>query len=144
MPLLDLRLVLVDLVHVDGLLLGIGRQWEDAVHNLRARNAVRVGLHVQPRLFLHDAAEGRLCRRLAAGDGLEVLDFVPLDVDRDPLLGTVLSEDLVDALGNCSLGLGSTHALWIAGLQMLYRAIGALVAIALVMLLLLARSVPVD
>jgi hypothetical protein len=42
--LLDLRLVLADLVHVDGLLLGIGRPWEDAVYNLLARNAVRVGL----------------------------------------------------------------------------------------------------
>src|SRR5262249_1874417 len=122
MPFLDPRLVLVDLVYVDGLLLGVGRQWEDAVHHLRASNAVRVGLDMQPRLFLDDAPEGGLCRRLAPGCGLEVLDFVPLDVDRDPLLGTVLGEDLIGALGNRSLGLGSTHALWIEGLQMLYRA----------------------
>ena len=96
------------------------------------------------RLFFDDAAEGGLRRRLAAGDGLEVLDLVPLDVDRDPVLGTELGKNLIDALGNRGIGLGSTHALWIEGLQMLYRPIDALVAIPLVMLLLLARSVPVD
>jgi hypothetical protein len=49
------------------------------------------------RHLVDEAAEGRVCRRLAAGDGLELLDGIPLDLDRDPLLGTVLGDDLIDA-----------------------------------------------
>ena len=59
---------------------------------------------MQPRLFLDDAAECGLSGRLAAGDGLDVLDRVPFDVYRDPLLGAVLGEDLIDTVANRSLG----------------------------------------
>jgi hypothetical protein len=46
---------------------------------------------MQARHLVDDAAESRVCRRLAAGDGFELLDRIPLDLDRDPLLGTVLA-----------------------------------------------------
>jgi hypothetical protein len=41
--------------------------------------------------------------------------------NRDPLLGMVLSEDLIDPLSNRSLGLGPSHALEIKRLQPLSR-----------------------
>src|ERR1700730_15143554 len=91
-----------------------------------------------------DTAKGGLWRRLATCDGLELLDRVPLDVDRDPLLGTALSEDLIDSAADCSVGLGSAHAPKIKGLQPLYRPLNPLVAILLIALLLLARAVPVE
>src|SRR5262249_2877323 len=83
-------------------------------------------------------------RGLARGDGLDLLDRVPLYVDGDPLLGSMLGEDLIDALYNRCLGLGSAHAPEIKGLQPLYRPVNALVAIVLIALLLLARSVPIE
>jgi hypothetical protein len=58
---------------------------------------------MQARQLVDDAAEGRVWRRLAAGDGLELLDCIPLDLDRDPLLGTVLGDDLIDALADRSI-----------------------------------------
>src|SRR5262249_54626250 len=91
-----------------------------------------------------DAAERGRSGRLAAGDRLEVLNRIPLDVDRDPFLGAVLGEDLVDALANRRIGLGPPHALEVESPQPFCRAINALVAILLVALLLLARSVPVN
>jgi hypothetical protein len=51
---------------------------------------------MQTRHLVDDAAEGRISRRLVAGDGLELLDRIPLDLDRDPLLGTVLGDGLID------------------------------------------------
>jgi hypothetical protein len=47
---------------------------------------------MQARHLEDDAAEGRICRWHAAGDGLELLDRIPFDLDRDPLLGTVLGD----------------------------------------------------
>src|ERR1700732_1229394 len=142
MSLLYPWLVLVDLEHVDGLLLGIRCQREDPIHGRRARNVFRVGADMQPRHLLDDAAEGRVCCRFAAGDGLELLDGIPLDVDRDPLLGMVLSNDLIDTAANRSVRLRSPHALEIKALQPLYRALDPLVAILRVALLLLALSGP--
>jgi hypothetical protein len=55
---------------------------------------------MQTRHLVDDAAEGRISRRLVAGDGLELLDRIPLDLDRDPLLGTVLGDGLIDALAD--------------------------------------------
>ena len=94
--------------------------------------------------MLDDPAEGSFCRRLAAGDGFELLDRIPLDLNRDPLLGMMLSNDLSDALCNRSVGLGPPHAPDIKALQPLYRPFDPLVAIARIALLLLARSVPVE
>ena len=99
---------------------------------------------MQARQLVDDAAEGRVWRRLAAGDGLELLDRIPLDLDRDPLLGTVLGDELIDALADRSIRLGPPHALEIKALQPLYRALDPLVAIARIALLLLAGSVSVE
>src|SRR5215475_2338425 len=85
---------------------------------------------MQARQRLDDAAEGRVCRGLAAGDGLELLDRVPLDLNRDPLLGMVLSEDLIDALANRSVRLRPPHACEVKCLQPLPRTLDSLVAIA--------------
>src|SRR5262249_40356342 len=68
----------------------------------------------------------------------------PLDLDRDPLLGTMLGHDLIDALANRCVRLRPTHAPEIKALQPLYRALDPLGAIARIALLLLARSVPVE
>src|ERR1700685_2258129 len=143
MSLLDPGLVLVDLEHVDGLLLGVRCQREDPIHSRRLRNVFRYGADMQTRHVLDDAAEGRVCCRLAAGDGLETRACIPLTLTRDPLLGMVLSEYLIDPLSNRSLGLGPSHALEIKRLQPLSRPLDPLVAIMLIALLLLARSVPV-
>ena len=83
-------------------------------------------------------------RWLAAGNRLECFNRVPLDLDRDPVLGTVLSDDLIDALANRCIRLGSPHAPEIEVLQSLYRVLDPLLSIARVALLLLARSVPVN
>jgi hypothetical protein len=56
----------------------------------------------------------------------------------------VLSKDLVDAQSNRSVGLGPSHELEIKALQTLYRPIDPHVAIFLIALLLLTRSVRVN
>jgi hypothetical protein len=99
---------------------------------------------MQTRHLVDDAAEGRVCRGLAAGDGLELLDRIPFDLDRDPLLGTVLGDDLIDTAANRSIRLRPPQALEIKALQPLYRALDPLIAILLITLLLLARSVPIE
>src|SRR5215813_10346387 len=99
---------------------------------------------MQARHLLDNATEGRLCRGLATGDGLELLDRVPLDLNRDPLPGMVLSEDLIDAFADRGIRLGPSHASEVKRLQPLSRPLDSLVAIALIALLLLARSVPVE
>src|SRR5262249_13927008 len=99
---------------------------------------------MQARHLLDYSTKDRVCRRLAAGDGLELFDRIPLDLDRDPLLGTVLSDDFIDALCNRSIRLGPPHAPEIEALQPLYRALDPLLSIARVTLFLLARSVPVQ
>src|SRR5262249_8691724 len=104
MSLLDPGLVLVDLEHVDRLLFGVRCQREDPIHSCRSRNVGRVSGHMQSRLLLDEAAEDGVWRRFAAGDGFEMLDRVPLDVYRDPLLGTVPSDDLIDSAANCRVG----------------------------------------
>src|SRR5262249_34503876 len=144
MPLLDPGLVLVDLEHVDRLLFGIRCQREDPIHGRRLRNACRVGGHMQTRHAFDDAAENGVGRGLATGCGLERLDSIPLYLDRDPLLGTLLCYDLIDALSNRCVRLRPAHAPEIKALQPLYRALDPLVAIARIALLLLARSVPVE
>ena len=93
---------------------------------------------------MDDAAEGRVSGRFAAGYGLELLDCIPLDLNRDPLRGALLGDDLIDAFSNSSISLGSPHALEVKALQTRYRALDSLVTILLVTLLLLARSVPVQ
>jgi len=75
---------------------------------------------------------------------LKPLDRIPLDLNSDPLFGTVLSNDLIDTAANRSVRLGSPHARQIKALQPLYRPADPLVAIACIALLLLARSVPID
>src|SRR6516225_8508433 len=140
MSLLDPGLVLVDLEHVDGRFLSVGCQREDAVHGRRSRDVFRVGGHMQPRYVLNSPAEGRLRRRLAAGDSLKLLDRIPLDFNPDPLLSVMLSNDPIDALSNRSVGLRSAHAPKIKALQPLNGALDPLIAIAGIALLLLARS----
>src|SRR5262245_5904868 len=98
-------------------------QREDPVHSRRSRDVCRVGADMQARHPLDYPTKDRVCRRLAAGDGLELFDRIPLDLDRDPLLGTVLSYDLIDALANRCIRLGSPHAPEIEALQPLYRAL---------------------
>jgi hypothetical protein len=56
--------------------------------------------------------------------------------DRDPLLGMMLSNDLIDALSNRSVRLGPPHAPEIKALQPLYRSLDPLVAVARIALLL--------
>src|SRR5262249_29457244 len=75
---------------------------------------------------------------------LELFDRIPLDLNRDPPLGTMLSDNLIHALANRSIRLGSPHAPEIEALQPLYRPLDPLLPIARIALLLLARSVPVN
>jgi hypothetical protein len=56
---------------------------EDPIHGSRSRNVCRIGADIQARHTLDDAREGRVCRRLAAVNGLELLDRVPLNLKRD-------------------------------------------------------------
>src|SRR5215470_13079755 len=63
---------------------------------------------------------------------MELLDRVPLDLNRDPLLGMVLSKDLIDALANRSVRLGTPHTSKVKRLQPLSRPLDSLVAIALI------------
>src|SRR3981189_3784826 len=93
---------------------------------------------------LNDAAEGRVSRRFTAGYGLEFLNRIPLDLNRDPLCGTLLGDDLIDTPCNRSVRLGPAHALEIKAIQPLYRALDPLVPISPITLLLLARSVPLQ
>src|SRR5262249_38979086 len=81
---------------------------------------------MQARHLLDYPTKDRVYRRLAAGDGLELSDRIPLDLDRDPLLGTVLSYDLIDALANRCIRLGPPHAPEIEAFQPLYRALDPL------------------
>ena len=123
MSLFDPGLVLVDLEHVNGRLLGVRCQREDPIHSHRLCNVFRVCGHMQPRHVLNSPAEGSLCRRFAAGDGLELLDGIPFDFNPDPLLGMMLSNDLIAALSNRSVRLRSPHAPEIKALQPLYGAL---------------------
>jgi hypothetical protein len=142
-PLLDPRLALVDLEHVDGFSLAFVVSGK--IPSMAADRAIFSALVVACRRGTSwmRRRKGRVCRRLAAGDGLELLDGIPLDLDRDPLLGTVLGMTSSTRLADRNIRLGPPHALEIKALQPLYRALDPLVAIARIALLLLARSVPV-